>query len=169
MRIHPIHEGTTGIQSITLLGRGITMKNGKAFHLFLEEIQDAVNTARADTDIAAYADKLVQAAEKLKEVTNGLIGVAVKGNIELFLADATLYMELFGIVAIAWQWLLQAIALNKAIRSKPTENDLNFYQGKLCVFRYFFGYELPKTEGLYKVLLNADGLTLEMHADLFSD
>jgi butyryl-CoA dehydrogenase len=169
VRIHPIHEGTTGIQSITLLGRCITMKNGKAFHLLLEEIQDAVNTAQADTDLAAYAGELAQAAEKLKEVTNGLIGVAIKGNIELFLADATLYMELFGIVAVAWQWLLQAVAVNKAIRSKPGEDDLKFYQGKLYVFRYFFGYELPKMEGLYRLLLNADGLTVEMHADLFSD
>ena len=30
-RIHPIHEGTTGIQGITLLGRNVTMKNGAAF------------------------------------------------------------------------------------------------------------------------------------------
>jgi hypothetical protein len=46
---------------------------------------------------------------------------------------------------------------------------LKFYKGKLYVFRYFFGYELPKMEGLYRLLLNADGLTVEMHADLFSD
>jgi butyryl-CoA dehydrogenase len=169
VRIHPIHEGTTGIQSITLLGRCITMKNGKAFQLFLEEIQEAVNTAQADTDLAAYADKLAQAMEKLKEVTNGLIGIAIKGNIELFLADATPYMEFFGIVAVAWQWLLQALAVNKAIRSKNGEDALKFYQGKLYAFRYFFGYELPKMEGLYRLLLNADGLTVEMHADLFSD
>ncbi len=28
---------------------------------------------------------------------------------ELYLADATLYLELFSIVTIAWQWLLQAL------------------------------------------------------------
>jgi hypothetical protein len=169
MRIHPIHEGTTGIQGITLLGRGITMRNGKAFKLFLEEIQDAINTAQADTDLAAYAVELSQAVEKLKEVTNRLIGFAVKGDIELFLADATVYLELFGIVAIAWQWLLQAIAFNKAIRSNPAQTDMDFYQGKLYAFRYFFGYELPKVEGLYKLLMNTDGLTVEMRGDLFSD
>jgi butyryl-CoA dehydrogenase len=35
-RIHPIHEGTTGIQGLTLLGRNVTMKGGKAYKLYLE-------------------------------------------------------------------------------------------------------------------------------------
>ena len=169
MRIHPIHEGTTGIQSITLLGRCITMKNGKAFRLFLEEIRDAVATAQAYEGLAVYAGELARTADKLEEVTNGLIGIAMKGNIELFLADATPYMELFGIVTIAWQWLLQAIAVSKAVRGSPVETDLNFYQGKLHAFRYFFGYELPKAEGLFKLLLNADGLTVDTHPGSFSD
>jgi alkylation response protein AidB-like acyl-CoA dehydrogenase len=29
MRIHPIHEGTTGIQAMDLLGRKVVMKNGR--------------------------------------------------------------------------------------------------------------------------------------------
>jgi len=87
----------------------------------------------------------------------------------LFLADATLYMEFFGIVAVAWQWLLQAVAVNKAIRSKPGEDDLNSTKGNYMCSAISFGYELPKMEGLYRLLLNANGLTVEMHADLFSD
>ena len=50
-----------------------------------------------------------------------------------------------------------------------SEADANFYQGKMYAFRYFFGYELPKIEGLAKRLTNGDGLTVEMKADLFSD
>jgi butyryl-CoA dehydrogenase len=37
--------------------------------------------------------------------------VATKENSELFLTDATLYLELFGITALAWQWLLQAVSV----------------------------------------------------------
>ena len=44
-----------------------------------------------------------------EEVTVHLKGVAAKENPDLFLADATLYLELFGILAIAWQWLKQGI------------------------------------------------------------
>jgi butyryl-CoA dehydrogenase len=39
VRIHPIHEGTTGIQGMDLLGRKMTMKKGKAAQLYLAEVR----------------------------------------------------------------------------------------------------------------------------------
>ena len=53
----------------------------------------------------------------LQKVTAHLIEVGKKGDPELFLADATLYLEFFGIVCVAWQWLLQATAVVKALRN----------------------------------------------------
>lgn len=41
-RIHPIHEGTTGIHSLALLGRKIVMKGGKAAQLYLEEVEQTI-------------------------------------------------------------------------------------------------------------------------------
>jgi alkylation response protein AidB-like acyl-CoA dehydrogenase len=37
-RIHPIHEGTTGIHGLDLLGRKMVMKGGKAAQLYLQEV-----------------------------------------------------------------------------------------------------------------------------------
>jgi alkylation response protein AidB-like acyl-CoA dehydrogenase len=37
-RIHPIHEGTTGIHGMDLLGRKVLMQDGKAFDLVLIEV-----------------------------------------------------------------------------------------------------------------------------------
>ena len=170
-RIHPIHEGTTGIQGITLLGRNITMKDGFAFRLFLEEVQETVRAADAIDELKPHARELEDDLEKLQEVTSHLLNIAREGNREVFLADATLYLELFGIITIAWQWLLQAVSVQKALKNKDvlSESDLNFYEGKMYTFRYFFGYELPKTDGLMKRLLGTDGLTVEIKADFFSD
>ena len=36
------------------------------------------------------------------------LGTNGDGSPELFLADATLFLELFGVIAVAWQWLRQA-------------------------------------------------------------
>ena len=88
---------------------------------------------------------------------------------ELFLADATLYLELFGIIAVAWQWLLQALAATRKLEGTLTEEQAHFYEGKIFTFKYFFHYELPKTEGLVQRLLEADGLTVQMNDPLFSD
>jgi hypothetical protein len=163
VRIHPIHEGTTGMQGMDLLGRKAVMKNGKALFLYLDEIEKAVAAGRVLPECAPCAEALAKATETLKEVTTSLTGLAMKGEIELFLADATLYLELFGIVAIAWQWLLQAVTAAKALTAAPTEGDRDFYRGKIQTCRYFFAYELPKIRGLAARLAESgDGITVTM-------
>ena len=166
-RIHPIHEGTTGMQGLDLLGRKVTMKNGKAAMLLFEEMEGTIAFAKDDPELMPYARELEDAAGKLRKVTAHLIDFAMQGKVDLFLADATLYLEFFGIITIGWQWLLQAIAVQKALRENPAGADMNFYQGKLYTFRYFFQYELPKIEGLAKSLLAGNRLTVEIKKDFF--
>ncbi len=85
------------------------------------------------------------------------------------MADATLYLEFFGIVTIAWQWLQQGIAAQKSLKNGARKKDLNFYEGKMFTLRYFYGYELPKMLGLAKRLMDDDRLTVEMQTDFFND
>ncbi|HDP80721.1 MAG TPA: acyl-CoA dehydrogenase [Spirochaetes bacterium] len=169
IRIHPIHEGTTGIQGMDLLGRKVVMKNGKAFALFLEDAGAAIADAKKSERLAPRAEELERALDVLQKVTARLAGIALEGKIELFLADATLYLEMFGIIAVAWQWLVQAGVAAAALGKKPSEADSLFYDGKLFAFRFFFEYELPKIEGLTKRLMNADGLTVDMKPEHFED
>jgi butyryl-CoA dehydrogenase len=168
-RIHPIHEGTTGIHGLDLLGRKVIMNNGKAYKLYLEEVQGTIREAEKFEELESYAQKLKQSLEMVQKVTAHLMDVQKKGIPELFLADATLYLEFFGIVCVAWQWLLQATVVVKALRNSPGGVEANFYNGKFFAFRYFFEYELPKIEGLAKRLMNSDGLTVEIMPDFFSD
>jgi alkylation response protein AidB-like acyl-CoA dehydrogenase len=168
-RIHPIHEGTTGIHGIDLLGRKVLMQNGKAFQLFLAEVRAAVEEAGKFPGLEPYARELSEGIEKLVQVTSHLVGISQHKGPEHFLADATLYLDLIGIISVAWQWLLQAIAIEKALEKQLPAVEETFYRGKLHTFRYFFGYELPKIEGLVKRLSNNDGLTVEMDEALFRD
>ena len=168
-RIHPIHEGTTGIQGIDLLGRKVMMHGGKAYKLYLEEVQATIREAEKFGELESYVKRLKESVEVLQRVTACLKDVQKKATPEVFLADATLYLELFGIISVAWQWLLQAIAVVKARGHSPQGAEADFYNGKFFGFRYFFGYELPKIKGLAERLMNSDGLTAEMTTDLFSD
>jgi len=168
-RIHPIHEGTTGIQGMDLLGRKVTMKNGAAFKYFLEEVQPALEQARGIDSLNGMAGQLEEAIETLKDVTAKLIGLMGQKGVEVFLADATLYLEMFGIIAIAWQWLKQSIVAQTALDGKAKSADINFYQGKLVTARFFFAYELPKIKGLVDRLTDGDPITVEMDSNLFSD
>ena len=94
IRINPIHEGTTGIQGMDLLGRKVMMKNGKAFMLFLEEVKKTITAAEAIPELKSYSRQLFEAMGVLVEVTDFLKGVAMTERREVFLADATLYLEL---------------------------------------------------------------------------
>ena len=166
--IYTIHEDTTGIQGMDLLGRKMMMKKGKAGQLYLTEVRKTIKDAQEDVGLKSYSEALEKALQKLEKITAHLFGIASKGDPEMFLADATLYLELFGIIAIAWQWLKQAVIAKKMLNDgKLTEADNNFYNGKIYTCRYFFGYELPKIEGLAMRLSNGDDLTVNIKNEYF--
>ncbi len=169
MRIHPIHEGTTGIQGMDLLGRKVIMKDGKALKLFGQTVRAAISAAREYEDLKPYAALLDKGLKSLESITLHLVGVAAEKGTAVFLADATLYLELFSYLAIGWQWLLQAISVQKAMQSRLSKSESNFYQGKWFTFRYFFEYELPKAEGVIQRLKSEDALTVDMDPDFFND
>ena len=168
-RIHPIHEGTTGIQGMDLLGRKTTMKNGKAFALFVDEVKVTIGEAEKYESLKKYASKLNQAVEDLQTTVKGLIAIALKGNIEAFLADAALYLDMAGIITIAWQWLMQAICAEK-LSAKCEDSALkDFYRSKVHTMKFFFRYELPKVKSISETLLDAEVLTAGVDNSIFID
>jgi len=163
-RIHPIHEGTTGIHGMDLLGRKVLMQEGKALQLFANELSLAIILAKGSSTLVPFAEKLEKYLQQAQGTSLHLIGKASQ-NPEEFLADSTLYLEYIGILCIAWQWLGQGITAQQALDQGSQESD--FYHGKLMAMRYFFEYELVKMEGLSKRLRSNDMLTVEMKGEWF--
>lgn len=160
-RINAIYEGTTGIQGMDLLGRKVLMKNGRAATLFFQEVGKTIHDAKTVNGLENYASQLQEAMQLLQKTTAYLLGLAQKDRPEVFLADATLYLEMTGHITIAWQWLLQGIVTAKALENGGlAEDEHNFYSGKMHTLQYFFLYELPKIQSLSHVLLNSGQATL---------
>jgi len=169
IRIHPIHEGTTGIQGMDLLGRKMVMKNGRAGLLFIEELDRTIQAAQPFSGLAHPVQALTDAKKLLETVAGVLFKIAGEGKIDAFLADATLFLEFFGLIVISWQWLLQGIAAEKALAGNPSRKEEQFYRGKLFAMHYFFRYELPKIQGLAARLMDGDHLTLDMDPAYLTD
>lgn len=165
-RIHPIHEGTTGIHGLDLLGRKIPMDQGKALELFLEEVGKTISEAGAYPELAGFSDRLTGSLTRLRGITVYLMGVAKQEKADYFLADATLYLEVFGIVAIAWQWLKQGVRAQECLLEKASDKDSTFYESKIHTLRYFYEYELRKTDPLIDRLKSPDWLTVDMDSSL---
>ncbi|MBT3178594.1 MAG: acyl-CoA dehydrogenase [Desulfobacula sp.] len=169
IRIHAIHEGTTGIQGMDLLGRKILMKNGKASWLFIEEVSLTIREAMETSQLQFFAKELERAMKQLEKVAGFLFNVAREKGIDVYLSDASLFLEFYGLIVISWQWLIQGITAKKALSEKCSKKDNNFYNGKIFTMNYFFRYELPKIQGLATRLMDKDNLTINMKTEYFKD
>ncbi|MBU4277189.1 MAG: acyl-CoA dehydrogenase [Proteobacteria bacterium] len=169
MRIHAIHEGTTGIQALDLLGRKVRLHGGRALEAFEQEVRSTMEAAEGVGELAGYAVDLGQALELLRRATTAKLSLMGQGRVAQALADACLYLEMFGLAAVAWQWLKQGVTAAQAVAKGITGGEAAFYQGKLATMRYFFHYELPKSQGLARRLLEDDALTVDLPPEYFAD
>lgn len=167
IRIISLYEGTTGIQSLDLLGRKITMKNGKALELLAAEIQETVNIANTFDGLKPFANTLVQNVGVVQKVITALMPHALQGNYERFLADATIFMDFLGTIVIGWQWLKTAVTASQALKEGYRNQPEEFYESKIHTMKFFFTYELVKTNGLADTLLNNRELTIKVSKDIF--
>jgi butyryl-CoA dehydrogenase len=164
VRIMSIYEGTTGIHGLTLLGRGIPANNGAALQVLGKLVYADIAVAKSHESIAKYAAMLEKELENLTKVTMHKLGFAMKGEIEVFLADSTLYMELFGMITVAWQWLKQGhVAAAALAKGGLSTEDEAFYKDKIHTMKFFYHYEVPKALGLSKRLMDEEVLTIFDH------
>jgi len=160
IRIMAIYEGTTGIQSLDLLGRKIVMNQGSAMKTLTQEIIKTISKGNKIESLAPYAEELKNASKKLEEVLMHLLQFAMSGDHERYISDATPFMNLMGTVVIGWQWLKMAISAQISLDSGTGSFESNFYKNKIHTMKFFFKYELPKIEGLAISIKSNDVLTL---------
>ena len=141
-----------------LLGRKIAKDQGATFRILIAAIKSSIEEASKYDQLSSQAKQLDQTLEQLVETTMQLSMLGMQGKHEAFLEDASLYLEAFGIVVIAWQWLKQGI---KAAELSMNNSD-TFYEGKLLTLSYFYKYELPKTKSLFRSLTHDEDVTLQM-------
>jgi alkylation response protein AidB-like acyl-CoA dehydrogenase len=159
-RLNPIHEGTHGIQAIDLLGRKVGMDQGRALGL-LAGAMGATNAAAHASGselLRQCAGALEAAVADAQATTRALLAERAPA---LMLANASVYLEMLGHVVIAWTWLRQGVAAQRALPAAQGA-DANFYRGKLHACRYFFRHELPKTAAQHQLLRSLDSTCLEM-------
>ncbi len=161
IRIMALYEGTTGIQSLDLLGRKATAKNGKALMLLMGEVQQAIQAANTYDDLKPYAKVLGKKMQEVQEVMAHLVQYAMKGEFEKFLADATIFMEFAGTIVIGWQWLKMASKAKEALVTGNMNQPVEFYESKVHTMKFFYKYEMPKTASAKEVLLNSEFLTIQ--------
>lgn len=160
IRIMSLYEGTTGIQSLDLLGRKVTMENGAALQLLMKHINIAMQEANTFDELKPYTKQLAVSLEKIQQVLSRLIPMAMGGDHERYLADATIFMEMASTVVIAYQWIKMATTAKKALVMGNGSFDTGFYEAKIHTMKYFFKYELPRANSCFETLMSEEELTI---------
>ena len=140
-RLNAIHEGTTGIQAIDLVGRKI-LNDGSGVPVLGRLIMQAVEAAGAIPDLEGHARAL---SEAWQSVTDTIAELRTRERASA-VNSATPFLWAFAHVVVAWLWLDQAVAAAALVQSGPADRD--FVDGKLRACRFFFECELPKVDSL---------------------
>jgi butyryl-CoA dehydrogenase len=142
-KLNSIHEGTTGIQALDLLGRRATPA---ALVAFRDEVARTASRARAAG---------VDGAAEVEEAAALVAAIAPGAPPE----HATDYLDAFSTVAIAWQWL----ELAAAAAERPRQDG--FTRAKRAAARYWLATELPRVRVLADLIRSGDDSYTALSAD----
>lgn len=161
-RLNPIHEGTTGVQGMDLLGRKVWMANGKGLQLLAQRmLADIDNTT--DERCQPFAQALKAMLPRIEAATTVAGKLMAEQGPRMALSNANAYLQLMGHTVAAWMWLRQA----NAAAALEAPEDHNFVQGKLQAAQYFFHWELPRVELDAQRLISADNTFIKMEDHWF--
>jgi alkylation response protein AidB-like acyl-CoA dehydrogenase len=148
-KLNSIHEGTTGIQALDLLGRRAVAGGGAALAAWAAEVRTTgarFAAAGLETAMPGAAAAVERAVDAITALTAELGGRGMRGDLDAMMAHATDYLELFSIAVIAWQWLeLAAAATERAARDTTWRDPATAH---LAAARYWLATELPRLDHL---------------------
>ena len=160
-KLNSIHEGTSGIQAMDLLGRKAVAAGGQALQLFARVVQETMNTAR-ESELIDHATALAGAVEDLIRTTTALGLKGMSGDADGMLRHAADYMDAFSVIAVAWQLLEQAAAATRGTRQSAA-----FYDGVRRACDYWFRTELPHVSITFDRIRSGEGSFAEASPDCF--
>lgn len=165
-RLNPIHEGAEAIHGLDLLGRKVPMKNRAGYQIFMQELDADIAAAETLELAREFAAPLRSAKNLLDDTTQSLL-VQITQDVDLGMANATIYLDMFGRVVAAWIWVKQAIKAAQGLLRTDIEKERYFYQGKLQTARYYLEWELPAIDGQSELLRSGNQICFDMRDEWF--
>jgi alkylation response protein AidB-like acyl-CoA dehydrogenase len=168
-RIHPIYEGTNGIQANDLMGRKVQRDGGEAAQAFIGEMRGAAKelTAAPGEDLPAIGNKLAHGLDCLAKATTWMVESG-KRDIARSAASAVPYLALFGNVTAGWLMAREALAargMNGANGLDPRITP-QFAAAKIRTARFFADHVLVRSAGLLATVTDgADSVVALAEAD----
>ncbi|MGB8221263.1 MAG: acyl-CoA dehydrogenase [Polyangiales bacterium] len=160
-KLNSLHEGTSGIQSMDLLGRKVMSKGGAPLRALAEEIASTIGRARELGCDVALCDTLEAAVATVGSTTMVLGQRGMEGDADAMLGHSSDYLDMFATLVIGWQWLNMAAAARTAPISEARK------QSTEAATKYWIRTEVPRIPHLANLCLTNEDSYLDAPAECF--
>ena len=161
-RITTLYEGTTGIQSLDLIGRKTASTQGAGLKLFLAEVEAFAKQHEDDAELAEFIAPLRAKCGEWAKLTQDVLQRAASNPEELG-AASTDYLFYSGYVVLAYWWARSVAAANASARSQA------FKDAKRDTARFFYGRILPRTLAHRAAIESGADTLMAMPAESFGE
>jgi len=148
-RIALLYEGTTGIQSLDLLGRKILMTQGEALKQFTKLVHGFCKEQVDNESMAEFVAPLNALNKEWGEMTMKIGMAAMKNRDEVGAASVD-YLMYSGYVTMAYFWARMAFVAQQKLAEGTSEEG--FYQAKVKTAQFYFARILPRTAAHAKMI-----------------
>ena len=159
-RITTLYEGTTGIQSLDLIGRKTAATQGAGLKLFLAEVEAFAKQHEGDEALAEFLVPLRGKCGEWGKLTIDVLQRAASNPEELG-AASTDYLFYSGYVVLAYWWARSVAAANASSRPQA------FKDAKRDTARFYFARLLPRTLAHKAAIESGAGSLMAMPVDAF--
>lgn len=137
-KLNSLHEGTSGIQSLDLLGRKVMAKSGAPLRALAEEIHGTLARAREAGCDERLCATLEEALTTVASTTAELGQRGMSGDADGMLGHSWDYLDMFATLVVGWQWL----QMDAGARTTRVGEDRRL--GTEAAARYWILTELPR-------------------------
>ncbi len=159
-RIAQIQEGANGIQALDLMGRKLTMNDGRAYKRFVAMVNATIEQQNGNPALHEFAQPLAQALARLEQCTEWISEASARDANEMGAAGVD-YLNVFGFTTFAWMWARMAET------ALPKQSQHAFYMTKLATARFYFLRMLPMMEGHARAMEGGAGAMMDLPEEAF--
>ena len=156
VRIVTIYEGTTGIQSLDLIGRKLLRDMGATATSVGKQMGAVARecSEHPDATVKRIGEALGDALRTLNE-TSQWIGMNAMGDLPKAFACSVPYLRLWGIIAGGWQMARAAKIASERIAAGAAEGE--FYRAKLATAAFYATHVLSQSAWYARQIMDGSG------------
>ncbi len=156
VRIITIYEGTTGIQSLDLIGRKLLRDMGATARTVGKQMEAVARecAGHSDKSVKRIGESLGAGLKALNE-TSQWIGMNAMGDLHKAFACSVPYLRLWGTVAGGWQ--MARAAQIAAAKLAAGDSEADFYRAKLATASFYASHVLSQCAWYQRQIVNGSG------------